>query len=64
MEAQPAGSGFEKAVECLYRYSSTGGYYARIKTAGKEIRRSCPPRTKDRKLAKRQLSKLKEEILR
>jgi len=60
MEAQPAGSGFEKVGECLYRYSSTGGYYARIKSAGKEIRRSLD--TKDRDLAKRRLSKLKDEL--
>lgn len=37
---QKGGGGFEKVGECLYRYSSTGGYYARIKTVGKEIRRS------------------------
>jgi hypothetical protein len=45
MKEQPTdGGGFEKVGECLYRYSSTGGYYARIKTAGKEIRRcSAPP---------------------
>ena len=31
---------FQKAGECLCRYSSNGVYYARIKTHGKEIRRS------------------------
>ena len=29
---------FQKVGECLYRYSSNGVYYARIKTSGKEIR--------------------------
>ena len=40
MKNQPTGGGFEKVGECLYWYSSTGGYYARIKTVSKEIRRS------------------------
>jgi hypothetical protein len=31
---------FQKVGECLYRYSSNGVYYARIKLSGKEIRRS------------------------
>jgi hypothetical protein len=31
---------FQKVGECLYRYSSNGVYYARIKSSGKEIRRS------------------------
>ena len=35
----PVGS-FQKVGECLYRYSSNGVYYARIKSSGKEIRRS------------------------
>ena len=30
---QPAGT-FQKVGECLYRYSSNGVYYARIKTSG------------------------------
>jgi integrase len=50
---------FRKVGECLYRYSSNGVYYARIKTGGKEIRRSLA--TTDRDLAKRNLSKLKDE---
>jgi len=44
---------FQKVGECLYRYSSNGVYYARIKTGGKEIRRSLE--TTDRDLAKRRL---------
>jgi hypothetical protein len=49
MKEQPTGGSFEKVGECLYRYSSTGGYYARVKSAGKEIRRSLV--TTDRDLA-------------
>jgi Phage integrase family. len=50
---------FRKVAECLYRYSSNGVYYARIKSARKEIRRSLE--TTDRQLANRNLKKLKEE---
>jgi integrase len=60
MKAQPSNGGFEKVGECLYRYSSTGGYYARIKTTSKEIRRSLA--TTDRDLAKRRLAKLKDDL--
>jgi len=60
MKDQPTSGGFEKVGECLYRYSSTGGYYARIKTPGKEIRRSLV--TTDRDLAKRRLAKLKDDL--
>ncbi len=52
-------STFQKVGECLYRYSSNGVYYARIKASGKEIRRSLG--TTDRDLAKRNLAKLKDE---
>ena len=45
---------FQKVGECLYRYSSNGVYYARIKTHGKEIRRSLG--TTDRALANRRLA--------
>jgi integrase len=50
---------FQKVSECLYRYSSNGVYYARIKASGKEIRRSLG--TTDRDLAKRNLARLKDE---
>jgi hypothetical protein len=50
---------FQKVAECLYRYSSNGVYYARIKTDGKEIRRSLE--TTDRVLAKRRLAALRDE---
>ena len=50
---------FQKVGECLYRYSSNGVYYARIKTDGKEIRRSL--RTIDRDIAKRELARLRDE---
>jgi integrase len=46
--------------ESLYRYSSNGVYYARIKSGGKEIRRSL--RTTDRVLARRNLAALKGEL--
>jgi len=49
----------QKVGECLYRYSSNGVYYARIKTGGKEIRRSL--KTTDRDLAKRRFKSLKEQ---
>jgi integrase len=49
---------FQKVGECLYRYSSNGVYYARIKVRGKEIRRSLE--TTDRVFAKRKLAVLKE----
>jgi hypothetical protein len=45
--------------ECLYRYSSNGVYYARIKARGKEIR--CSLGTIGRHLAKRRLPVLKNE---
>src|SRR5213595_84539 len=50
---------FQKVGECLYRYSSNGVYYARIKSGGKEIRRSLE--TTDRELAKRELARFKDE---
>ena len=52
-------SPFQKVGECLYRYSSNGVYYARIKAGGKEIRRSLE--TCDRDLARRNLAKLRDE---
>jgi len=50
---------FQKVGECLYRYSSNGVYYARIKTDGKEIRRSLE--TTDPAVARRNLARLKDE---
>lgn len=49
---------FQKVGECLYRYSSNGVYYARLKVSGKEIRRSL--KTTDRDLARRRLSALRD----
>jgi integrase len=51
---------FQNVGECLYRYSSNGVYYARIKTGGKEIRRSLE--TTDREMAKRELARLRDEL--
>src|SRR5260370_25078558 len=56
---QGAPSAFQKVGECLDRYSANGVYYARIKTSGKEIRRSLE--TTDRDTAKRELARLREE---
>src|SRR5262249_12552007 len=50
---------FEKVGECLYRYSSNGVYYGRVRVDGKEIKRSLE--TTDRELAKRKLARFKEE---
>jgi integrase len=50
---------FQKVGECLYRYSSNGVYYARIKSSGKEIWRSL--RTTNQAFAKRQLAKLRDD---
>jgi integrase len=50
---------FEKVGECLYRYSSNGVYYGRIRVDGKEIKRSLE--TTDRLLAKRKLAQFKDE---
>jgi integrase len=50
---------FQKVGECLYRYSSNGVYYARIKRRGKESKRSL--RTTDRVLAQRRLRDLRDE---
>jgi integrase len=46
--------------ESLYRYTSNRVYYARIKVAGKEIKRSL--RTTDPTLARRSLAALKDEL--
>jgi integrase len=60
MKAPPVDVGaFQKVGECLYRYSSNGVYYARIKSGGKEIRRSLG--TTDPALARRNLRKLRDE---
>jgi integrase len=57
---EKVGATFQKVGECLYRYSSNGVYYARIKASGKEIRRSLE--TTDREIAKRDLRALKDEL--
>ena len=60
METSQNGGQLQKVGECLYRYSSNGVYYARIKIDGKEIKRSLG--TTDRTLARRKLSALKDEL--
>jgi integrase len=60
MRAPKTGNGaFQKVGECLYRYTSNGTYYARIKVGGKEIRRSLD--TTDPAVARRNLSRLRDE---
>ena len=50
---------FQKVGECLYRYSSNGVYYARIRVDGKEIKRALE--TTDRAIANRELARFKNE---
>jgi integrase len=50
---------FQKVGECLYRYSSNGVYYARIRVDRKEIKQSL--QTTDRKIADRELKDFKEK---
>ena len=56
---QKTNGAFQKVGECLYRYLPNGVYYARIKTEGKELRRSLE--TTDPALARRNLRKLRDE---
>ena len=61
MNKTPAKRGdFEKVGECLYRYSSTGTYYAVLRHLGKLIRRSL--QTDDRALAKRRLADFRQTL--
>jgi integrase len=50
---------FQKVGECLYRYSSNGVYYGRIRVDGKEIKRSLE--TTDRQIANRELADFKKK---
>src|SRR4030095_7099693 len=60
METSQKGGQLHKVGECLYRYSPNAVYYARIKSDGKEIKRSLG--TTDRALARRKLAALKDEL--
>lgn len=51
---------FQKVGQNLYRLESTGGYYALLKRADKQFRRSL--KTKDRKLAERRLTELRDKV--
>ncbi len=51
---------FHRVAENLYRLEQSGGYYALIKRADKQFRRSL--HTKDRKLADRRLAELREKV--
>lgn len=61
-ELQPAQQQpvFHKVGENLYRLESSGGYYALLKRAGKQFRRSL--KTRDRKLAERRLRELRGQV--
>jgi integrase len=50
---------FEKVGECLYRYSSNGVYYGRIRVEGKDIKRSL--HTTDREIARRKLAEFRNQ---
>jgi integrase len=51
---------FHRVAENLYRLEQTGGYYALLKRGDKQFRRSL--KTKDRKLADRRLSELRDQV--
>ncbi len=51
---------FHRVAENLYRLEQTGGYYALLKRGDKQFRRSL--KTKDRKLADRKLSELRDQV--
>lgn len=51
---------YHKVAECLYRNESSGTYYGLVKRSGKQFRRSL--KTKDRQLANRRLSELREKV--
>ena len=51
---------FTKVGPCLYRYTPSGKYYARVKAAGKEIRKCLD--TTDRKYADRKLRELRDKL--
>jgi integrase len=51
---------FHRVAENLYRLEASGGYYALLKRADKQFRRSL--KTKDRKLAERRLSELRAQV--
>lgn len=57
-ESQPGP--LQKVAECLYRHASSGTYYGLVKRSGKQYRRSL--KTKDRKLAERNLSDFRRKI--
>lgn len=60
MSKEPTSTSFQKVAECLYRNTSSGGYYALVKASGKQIRKSL--RTKDRKIAERRLRDFRHQV--
>src|SRR4051812_32368344 len=59
-EAEAQVGAFSKVAECLYRHTSSGTYYGLVKRSGKQYRRSL--KTKDRKLAERQLAQFRQKV--
>src|ERR1039458_10594523 len=53
-KSHPRNGEFHRVADNLFRYSSSGVYYARFQSNGKDISRSL--RTTDRTLAKRRLA--------
>jgi integrase len=60
MKTQQKNGELHRVGQSLYRYSSNGVYYARVKVDGKEIKRSLG--TTDPTLARRKLAVLKDEL--
>ena len=56
----PSKPAFRKVGENLYRFETTGGYYALLKRGDKQFRRSL--KTGDRKLAERRLAQLRKDV--
>jgi hypothetical protein len=59
LKVSAPGPVLHNVAENLYRLESSGGYYALVKKAGKQFRRSL--KTKDRKLAERRLNEIREK---
>jgi hypothetical protein len=55
-----AKASFEKIVECLYRNSSSGPYYALVKLRGKQHKQSL--KTTDLPEAKRKLKNFRRDL--
>ena len=59
--SKPQKGTFEKVGECLYRFSSTGAYFALFKIRGKQTRVNL--QTRDKETAKRKRDEEREKLL-